>query len=492
MLDEFRAYSDGKLLVEFEDPAVDPEVENRVRRLGIPQIQLDVIESDSRSIRNAYLGMAVLYEDRSEAIPVIYSTQNLEYDLTASIIKVLQEERKVVGFLTGHQEPSLEEAYQFVRENVEQQYQVRTVDLQDGRAKIPDDTTVLVIAGSTGINEREKYLIDQYVMSGGKLLVLEDAIQLAGGALQARPVRSGLENLLPFYGIRIEEDQVLDRRCATAGFNSGFIRFMVPYPYWPRIDRTGFNAENPVVSRLEALVMPWTSSMSESEMKPEMVEYVPLASTSEQAWQMTGTYRLDPQPAGGWNPPPDKIKSYTVAAALTGVFQSYFADKAVPEVPADTTAALAAVPEDGPKLTESPETQIVVVGTSQFVAANFLGQFPANMTFLLNAIDWMALGNELIAIRSRSVSDRPLDPEILKDEAVGKRSAIKFAGMFAMPVLLAIYGLVTWSARRRQKRLFEASLRGAGAMGLNRGSVDGGGGGVDGGGTGAGNGGTAA
>jgi ABC-2 type transport system permease protein len=305
------------------------------------------------------------------------------------------------------------------------------------------------------VSDRDKYLIDQHVMRGGRLLVFEDAIQLVGGALQARPVRSGLENLLPFYGIRVDENLILDRRCAQAGFTSGFFRFMVPYPYWPRVVKGSFSAENPVVSKLELLVLPWVSSVNQSEMKPQDVKYTQLATTSEQAWEATGVYNLAPQQQ--WPSEPDKWKTYTLAAAVTGKFRSYFSDKEVPAMPADTTGMVA--PPDAPKLTESPETQIIVVGTAQLVSANFLAQFPANMTFVLNALDWMALGEDLIAIRSRAVTERPLKPEILKDEEVGKRNAIKFAGTFGMPILLTIYGIGLWTARRRQKRVFETARR---------------------------------
>jgi gliding-associated putative ABC transporter substrate-binding component GldG len=464
MLEEFRAYSKGNLVIDFEDPTKDPETENRVRRLGVPQVQLDVIKSDSRSIQNAFLGMAILYEDRNEVIPVISSTANLEYELAQGIIKVMEKERKVVGFLTGHGEPDLSQAYDAVRQEAEKQYTVQRVDLQGGRQKVPQQVTALVIAGPNGINEREKYLIDQYLMGGGKLIVLEDAIQLVEGALQARPVRSGLENLLPFYGAKVEEDQILDSRCAVAGFSQGFFRYMIPYRYWPRVLKDGLNPENPIVSRMESLIFPWVSSISESELKPETVQFTRLAWTSNQSWPITGPFNLNPQQE--FAPPPDKLKSYTVAAALTGNFKSYFADKEVPPVPADTTSAIQA-PADEPKIAESPATQIILIGSSQIANNNFLSQFPANLTFMLNTIDWVALGNELIAIRSREVSDRPLNPEILKDEAEAKRNTIKFAGTFGMPILLTVYGMLRWLARRREKQAFEDSLQGAGQSELD-------------------------
>jgi gliding-associated putative ABC transporter substrate-binding component GldG len=469
MLEEFRAYAHGNLVVDFEDPAQDPEVENQVRRLGIPQIQLDVIQADSRSIQNAYLGLAALYEDRHEVIPVVYSTDNLEYELASSIVKVMEKERKVVGYMTGHEEPDLATTYEPVKQAIEKQYVLRPIDLQEGRSPIAEDVNVVILAGSITLSDREKYLVDQYLMRGGRLFVMEDAIQLVGGQLQARPIRSGMENLIPFYGARVEENLVLDRAaCATAGFTSGFYRFMIPYPYWPSVKKDRFSPDNPVVSKLEALVLPWTSSISESELKPAEVEFAKLAWTSNQAWEAVGSYNLAPQQQ--WPNEPDKFKTYTLATALTGQFKSYFADKDIPALPPDTTGVMA--PADPPKLTESSSTQIIVIGTSQLFAANFVGQFPGNITFLMNALDWMALGEDLIAIRSRSVTERPLKPELLKEEAEKKRSAIKFAGTFGMPILLTLYGMTLWTARRRQQQVFETARRG----GMTLPGSDGGGG----------------
>jgi gliding-associated putative ABC transporter substrate-binding component GldG len=462
LLNEFRAFSGGNLLVEFQDPSTDPELENKVRRLGIPQVQLDVIEADSRELRNAWLGMAVSFEDRTEIIPVVSSVETLEYDLTAAILKVRQTEDKVLGFLTGHLEPDLFTELESTRQILERQYIVRQVDLDQGRRGIPEDINTLIIAGSTGINDREKYLIDQFIMNGGKLVLLEDAIHLMSGQLSARQVRSGLENLMPHYGLKVSEDLVLDALAEQAGFSSGFMRFMVRYPYWPKISSIskGFNTEHPIVARLEALTLPWVSPIEESELKPETVEFIPLASTSERSWTISGPFDLNPQQQFA---PPGEMRPHVVAAALTGTFTSYFADREIPEAPADTTEALTPETEDETadedKLAESlAETQIVVVGTSHFIRENFLQQFPTNLTFLQNVIDWMTLGDELIDIRSRTVSDRPLKPEVLADEAEGTRNAIKFLGIFGMPIVLGIVGVARWMARRREKRAFEEGL----------------------------------
>ncbi len=460
VLNEYRAYSKGNLRVEFKDPDADAAVASEAQRLGIPQVPLEVIEQDRVQLQNVYLGMAVTYEDRDETIPVVANTQNLEYELTSRIVKVRRRDDVVLGYLTGHQEPGLFEELDQLRQLLEQQFVVRTVDLDSGRKEIPEDVNALVVAGPVEISEREKYLIDQFVMQGGKLLVFEDSIQLVGGQLQARGIRSGLENLLPHYGIKVSENVVLDGVCAEAGFNQGMFRFFIPYPYWPKVTNQsrGLNPENPIVSRLESAVFPWPCEVAESEQRPEGVEFTPLAWTSDRGWTQSGVYNLNPQQP--WAP--EETQSYTLAAVVSGSFPSYFAGKEVPAAPADTTAAegeLAVLAEDAETITESTEpSQIVVIGSSFMVRSNFAQQFPENLVLAQNAVDWLTLGNALISIRSRAVSDRPLEPSITADEAQGRRRLVKFAGTFAMPILLGIVGIGRWMVRRREKQAFQAEL----------------------------------
>lgn len=102
VLDEYRAYAGGNLVVDFEDPAADPETEQRVRSLGVPPVQLNIIEKDKAEVLNAYLGIAILFEDRHEVIPIVQNAANLEYELTSAIVMVASKEQKTVGFLTGH------------------------------------------------------------------------------------------------------------------------------------------------------------------------------------------------------------------------------------------------------------------------------------------------------------------------------------------------------------------------------------------------------
>ena len=115
--------------------------------------------------------------------------------------------------------------------------------------------------------------------------------------------------------------------------------------------------------------MPWTSSV-ESVAK-EGITATPLAKTSEFGQSIQGYYNLTPD-----SPIPDaELQAYTVALALDGKFKSFYADKEIPPVAtasAETENGEIPVPTPNEEAqttkTEGEQTQIVVVGTAQFLA----------------------------------------------------------------------------------------------------------------------------
>ena len=94
----------------------------------------------------------------------------------------------------------------------------------------------------------------------------------------------------------------------------------------------------------------------------------------------------------------------------------------------------------------SPATQIVVVGDADFALDQFVQQYPQNLTFMENTVDWCTMGDLLIGIRSRAGAIRPLKP--MSD---GVRTAVKFGNLLGVPLLVIVGGLV-WSGVRRQRR----------------------------------------
>lgn len=441
ILDEFSAYGRGKVRVQWIDPA-GQEQEQKLRTLGIPQVQVDVIQRDRREVTNVYLGMAVFYEDRHEVLPVVQGPWGLEYELVAAILKVTRKEAPKVALVTRYSREHLDRTYSELQRALRKQYDLQILDLQGGRRPIPADVRTLILLGPKDLKEAEKFQIDQFVMRGGRVFAMLDVLELQENVLQGWRMSSGMEDVMARYGIRCNNDLVVDRVSAVASFSSGFFRFMSQYYLWPKVVRHGLHRDHPIVSKLESISLPWTRSFEPVSSPPESVEITLLASSSPMSWTTTDFMNLNPQQQ--WNPKPEDLRPRGLVYVLSGVFPSFYAGKPVP-----TLADSAASPiEVGERRDSSLPTQVVLMGTTYFCIDQ---QVPSNMTFFLNAVDWLSLGDELIGIRSRQATDRPL-----RDVGEGTKRLIRTVAILFMPLVVVLVGIARWVAALQVKRAAEA------------------------------------
>jgi gliding-associated putative ABC transporter substrate-binding component GldG len=455
VIDEYRAYAGGNLVVDMKDPADDPATEQRVKALGIPQIQLNVITKDKSEVMPGYLGIAVLYGDKSEVIPVVDDASNLEYDLTSAIVKVTASEQKTIGFLSGHGEPDIYKDMEGARRSLERQYSVAAVVTAGGQ-EVPPDVNTLVVAGPGWIRAWDRYAIDQFLMRGGRILFMLDRVGITESSLEGSKLKTGLDSLLAHYGADVKADLVVDRSCGTATFSAGFFSFQVAYVLWPAVAKGGFDKVSPITNQLERVVLPWASSI---DVEGAHAETVVLARSSQQSWSETRNFNLNPQ-RNFTSPKEQTLEPRNLAVLMRGSFTSFFKDRPIPT--ADTAFAEgASKPEpqttpQTPKIDVSPETQIIVVGNSRFIRDEFLRQYPENQTFFLNAVDWLTLGESLIGIRSRVVSSRPI-------KEIGERSkaTIRFASTLGIPIAVVAFGLAWRYARTGKRRRAAREILGA-------------------------------
>ena len=455
VLDEYRAFS-NKLQIDVIDPSDDEGEKNKLQFMGIPELQVNVFEKDKMQVANVYMGLAVIYEDKKEILPVVRNTFTLEYDLTSAILKVTRTEEKTVGFLSGHNELDIDDPQRFgeMRRELGKQYNVKKVPI-DGGKEIDGDVATLVVAGpKQSLTEREKYEIDQFIMGGGRAIFLVDSIHIPEGSLQANPLTTGLNDLLEHYGVRLGNDLVQDISQGQLSYTQGYFRVTSDYPYFVRILKQfrfrsgeiskGLSDDSIVTSQLESLTLNWASSLELLSNEEDGIETIALAKTTGESWTVQSPYDIAPN--AQLRPPSSARKSHTVAASLSGVFKSFYADKDIPpaldEAQTETPAS-----EDRTTKTESDPTQIVVVGNSAFL--QFGGQ--NELTFFFNTIDWLTLGDDLIHIRSHGVTDRPL-----KEVSEGEKLFLKFANIAGVPIVVIAFGLIRHLLRRRAKRLVEA------------------------------------
>ena len=450
LLDEYRTYAKGNLNIEFIDPAEDPAMEQRLRFMGIPQVRLNVIERDQAQFTNVYLGMAILYGDNKEVIPAITDTSNFEYDLTSKILRVTSGEIKTIGFLSGQGAPDLNSQLKNIQTILQEHYSSRAIDSKKEQ-KIPPDVAALVVASPRELSDRDKFLIDQYIMAGGKVLFFIDSIVMDERRLSATPLKSPLADMLEHYGVRVKNELVLDRSNANASFQSGLYTISVPYPFWVKIAKENFDPQNPIVSQLESMVLPWASPLEILKDKTTGIQVAALFKSTKYSWTQNNFFDLSPKEQ--YSPPPNEMKERVMGVALSGKFKSFFAGKKVPAKEEEKTTA--AVPSESKQenppetiISESKDTKLIVVGNARFITENFPAEFDGNRIFFLNAIDWFTIGDYLIGIRSRESTDRPL--RVISEEA---KAALRFINILGVSILVGLFGLSRFYLRRRRKRL---------------------------------------
>jgi len=458
-LDEYQAFSNGKVKVEWIDPSKDAETEAKARSLGIVKVPLGILEKDQQQVVEVYSGLVLLYQDKKEVFPYVQGVSTLEYDLTAALVKLTEDKKKVVGFLTGHGERDLNEGYQALNQYLAKQYEVKAVDVANGQA-VPDDVTTLIVAGpKQPLGERDKFAIDQFIMRGGKAVFLVDAVQIDAASMQARPIDPGLNDLLGHYGARVRAGAVVAdwKSHQTVQFqsNQGGFRVVYPieYPLWLTVPPQNFAVTNPATAQLGGLVVPWSGAVDLVEPAPAGIKSEVLFKTSAYATIQENLIGIEPMNFARQQPSKSDLKTYTLAAAFTGPFESFYKGKPVPPATpaaADPTAEAppqpAPVPD--PKIVDkSPPTTVVVIANAEFAADNYVQQNPTNVVFVLNLVDWLTLGNELIGIRARAATHHPLKVDLSEAE----KTLVRVFNIIIVPLAIAAFGLTRRVMRRKSR-----------------------------------------
>ncbi len=457
ILSEFEAYSNHNLLIRYVDPGGDEELKQRLARMGIPEVPLGEIRRDRQVISMGYMGISIQYGDRGEVIPFVPNISNLEYDLTAAILKVREPSDQIVAWIgeqtADSQDPT---AFSVLHDELNKNYIVRPEEPGKLRT-IPIQTSVVIVDGRTDLPDRALYAIDQYLMNNGNVIFLTDGVNiLQFPGLSAQPVSQRIHELLEYYGITVSNTLVADRRHAQAAFSSGQVRFRLPYPLWPMIVSGGFDPDTPSVSQLESLVLPWSSPLKfESENLGLSIRS--LAKTSDVSWLMESPFDLNPQQ--NWNAiTVDDLTQSVLVAEASGTMQSYFTDKPIPEPELGPGESFAGPVHDAETVYSTDNGRFIVVASTRFVNNQFLQMHPENIIFFQNIIDSMAMGDALIGIRSRRVTHRPLDFGTTDEKEIeAAKTRHRIMGIAFVPSFLIAFGLVRSYVKRRKKKLFIVS-----------------------------------
>ena len=480
MLEEWVAQN-SNIFFEFINPSSvenSTEFKNQLATKGINAVQLQVQKTDGQRVLNVFPGATMAYREKEvsavllenvmvfdPAEQVNISIQQLEFNLARALNALLVEDKPKVGMVTGHGELSavqtagigmaLSENYTVDRFSM-QTYKADAngdADISDMVRRMNTYDLLIVAKPTTPFNELDKYLLDQFIMGGGKMLWFIDGVHAEMDSLSFGPeflayptiYDLGLTDLLFKYGVRINADLVQDVRCA--GVNDR--RSVNPWVYFPLWGAT----KHPAVANMNAVKGEFSSSLELLDVPNVVQTPLLLSSANARAVAAPHTVSLEllynrPDPRGFTQ------RDVMAGVVLEGTFESAYANrlapkagKGIPQLKKSTETAMA-IFSDGDFIRnqvnlinpELPRGQPLPLGYDQYTGIQY-----GNDDLVLNTVDYMLDDIGLMQTRTRDVKLRLLNGEKIVDEA----NQWKLINVALPEVLLLLASLIFYLQRKR-------------------------------------------
>lgn len=385
----------------------------------------------------------------------------MEFNFASSIQSLVRQQVPIVAYAMGNGEPSGPETFD-LRQTLQSKYRFYLLDLQRQSYISDSINAVIIVKPTIAFSDEEKLKLDQYLMRGGRILFLIDALNAgmdslvaSGKEITAYSRDLQLEDLLFRYGARINNDLVQDKQCDVLPQNVGNVggQPQIEYLPWPYFPLLYSNSNHPVAKSLDAVVMQFPNSV-DTVQSPGIHKEI-LLSTSN-------TSRLTGAPAIVTvevlkqleNASAYKEANIPLAVLLEGNFKSLYANR----LSSTLTDSLKSY--NRPFLnTASAPGKVLVTGDGDWVLNGFsregpmsMGENPytqykfANKDFLLNALEYLTEENGIMESRSRQFTLRLLDPKKLEENKTGWQWL-----NIGLPVLLIILSGLLYNWYRQRK-----------------------------------------
>lgn len=472
-LEQFKVYAGANITYKFIDPetAQSTEAKNEFFKLlfekGIQGTNVFDNENGKRTQKLIFPGAIVSYGGQERPVILLkgskaagpqeqlnQSIEGVEYELASAIRSMTSTGRKRIAFLEGKQTLSDLEV-SGITNTLLTQYDVFKTNLNRSNA-LSNYDAVLINKPLQKFTELDRYKIDQYIMSGGKVLFFLDLFNVnmdsvgEDGTLEiAREL--GLESLLFKYGVRINPQIVQDLNSGaypivTGNFGNQPQIGLLPWPFHPVL----VNFPNhPVTKNLDAVITRFVSPID--TVKASGVKKTPLLFTSEYTRALASPVRVafsDFQDPPG--PELFQQKNLPVGYLLEGNIQSAFKNRLLPVgvTPSDfieqSASAQIFVASDGDFLRNEINIKTgnpVELGVEQFSGARY-----ANEEFILNLLNYMLDENRLIEARTKDITLRPLNQIKLNEE----KTYWQVLNIVLPVVLIALFGVLKFFYRKNK------------------------------------------
>lgn len=477
MLDELRAYSDGKIEYEFINPSAstDEKTRNEVYRQlyekGLQPTDLEEKGKDGVSTKVIFPGALVVYRGQDQPVHLLKnkigaspeemlnnSIQALEYEIANTIRKVTQKVPSKVGILKGHGESEYLKIADLLK-SLAVNYSVDTLAI-DGKLGILDKYKLIIIPKPTEpFPEKDKFVLDQFIMKGGRVLWFIDNMDVDMDSLQSNveTIAMGrmlnLDDMLFRYGVRVNADLMLDLKAAPVPIVTGYIgnqprQSLLPWYFFPLLSN---GSDHPIVKNLNSVKSEFVSSI-DTVGNAEIKKTILLAS-SQYTRVLLSPVRVNLNIMKEEPKPEQYNKKFRPAAVLLeGKFESVFKNRLPPELTENSEF----------KFKEQGELSRMIVVSDGDIVENkirrsagsfypmgydrYTNQTYGNKSFVLNCVDYLCDDSGLISLRGKELKLRLLD----RSRTDAESTTWQIINLLVPVLLILLFGLFKMYRRKRK------------------------------------------
>ncbi|MDB2483363.1 Gldg family protein [Gammaproteobacteria bacterium] len=478
LLREIVIASGGNLVLSIVDPEPFSEEEDLATQYGVQPVPV------TQGGQGIYFGLVAVELDNekdpalrvSETMPLIRPDQEqfLEYEFMQLVTRVANPDLKVVGLLTtldidGGFDPMTGQATQqwMITDYIRQLYDLRRIETDT--EIIEEDVDILMIVHPEGLSEQTLYAIDQHVMRGGETFVFLDPTadsmvsRSERGSMIPAGMRSDLPGLLEAWGVDYASDKVLTDNTLALRVQMGQGSRPVAHIGMIGANRTALAGDDIITRRLENLNLSSVGALAPRD--GATTRFEPLIQSSSDAMLMNASLLEDVlDPSVLFDEFVSTNERYTIAARVSGVISSAFpegrpvsgnaaADTSEEEIEADDDndsgeARIEKASSDSDTMEAhlsqtSGETNILLFADTDVLTdrlwvqvAQFMGQripqpYANNGDFVINALDNLSGGADLVSIRSRGRYSRPFERVVKLQREADDRLRTEEAALLA-------------------------------------------------------------
>ena len=444
LLLEYEKQSNGNVTLEVIHPNPDSDDEQKAKD---DEIRGMTVNQEGDAI---YLGLSVQSLDRKEILPFLNpeDATAFEYDVSRAIAKVIKSKKTIIGVMSAmpiagvpsmpFQQQRGPEAWAVVQQ-LKADYEVR--DLPMTTAKIDADITVLLVVHPADISKAAEFAIDQYLLGGGNVIAFVDPQSLLAQAMSTQPnqmtgqpgnlipTSSELPTLFKSWGISYQKDMVV------ADMNFRGMLQNRPIPTALQLPHKAINQDDHVTHGLQSFTLMNAGAFGID--RKDGLNVVTLASSSEDSEMIdtAAAEKLRREPLVNFTP---SGKKQVLGVHISGKFKTAFPD-GIPAAPApakesggaaqdaSAPAAGAAAPaaakapekkkDDSLKESKDSESSVILFSDADMLYDAFclrqgdlgvgLITNGGNLPMVLNAVELLAGGGDLVQVRNRKAPVRP-------------------------------------------------------------------------------------